>query len=236
MNFPEIKNSSREQFEVVTIKDEIESYYLIVNSENIKIKFPENLVYDNELEINNNKLKLTKTIYKYWFKRYEKLIKDTIYNFIYSNLKIIIENKEIVFKNENYSSIFTDKLFYSNYPIPPYTHSISLGAWLNSFDILESEVSDSQGYKHEVLVITSIVGSPSTGRNSCSGWSIEKQKIVRGNSSYRFYKIRENYKEIAHSYLNKKLTTVEVAMQVIALSKELGVETPKEFYNYICIE
>ena len=214
-NYDSINVLSQYSYDV-TIMDETETAYVISNSENIKIDFPKNIVVENQLNIIDGKLKLTESLFKHWFGKKNELITSAIYNLVVDNLRIIIENKQIIFENSNFFLIYVPYFFYA------YSNAICLGAWLESFEDLEFEVSNVKPLK---LVIASIVGSPLSGMNSCSGWSIEQQKLIRGKSTRHYHKIRKKYQEISAMYNNVPNSSI---FQIIILAKELGIEIPKE--------
>lgn len=203
----------------VIIIDESESEYVLSNTEGLKIKFPKNILQANRLTVIKKTIKLTEAIYENWFvKKREELLID-LSKIVEYNLHTIIDNKQIVLKNPNYYLIRLPWLFIG------YGKQICLGAWLESMDDLEFEVTHKQTKKIEPLIITSINGSPLSGINSCSGWSILKKEIKRGYPSEKSHEIKSIYNKLSQQYPSK---WKEDLKQTTTLLNELGIKLTEE--------
>ena len=92
-------------------------------------------------------------------------------------------------------------------------------------DDLEFEVTHKQTKKIEPLIITSINGSPLSGINSCSGWSILKKKIKSGYPSEKSHEIKYIYNKLSQQYPSK---WKEDLKQTTTLLNELGIKLTEE--------
>lgn len=208
----------------VNIIDEFESDYVFMNAEGLKIKFPKNILQANQLPVIKKTVKLTESIYKNWFvKKREELLLD-LSKIVEYNLHTIIDNKQIVLKNPNYFLIRLPWLFIG------YGKQICLGAWLESMDNLEFEVTHKQTSKIERLIITFINGSPLSGIHSCSGWSILKKEIKRGYSSKRKHGIKSIFNRLSQQYPSK---WKEDLKQTTTLLNELGIKLTEEMRCFV---
>jgi hypothetical protein len=150
--------------------------YEIENENGLIAKIPVSIINDNYIEIDNDKLPLTKGVYEYWVVAPERKRASRRFNELFiKNAELIFRNKDVVLSKAEFFLLRPELLTSGSAYIG--SCSYPLGA------LFESITSGSQFYFDEFagfkkMYLISISGSPLSGRQNSLFWCEEESRII----------------------------------------------------------
>ena len=162
---------------LVNVVGETEYFYLVSDIDGIIVNFPKEIIKINEIPIKNNVIQLSDTLYNEYFKKERQRLQEEAEYKLKINFGKIYENRDLVFNKPEYFLIRVRQFTSGGAYIGGCDYC--LGSLIESWDQSNSLILNEESEKSKVLM-TSIQGSPLSGNNSWTGWSLENQKFVSG--------------------------------------------------------
>lgn len=147
---------------------------LLTDSEGITVLFPYSLVKANDLNIVDNNLMISDSMYKVWFDEKHDIEYKEKSKILYDHFDQIIENTDLIISDEQYFNIKLEwlqscMLYYGGIH---YRLGALLKSWIESDDLRIPNTD---------IYVFKINGSVLSGFNIYHGWSLGQKCIVTGS-------------------------------------------------------
>ncbi len=182
-----LKHIHSQQKKIVNVTDEIESSYVFKNCVNVNFKIPKQILKENNINIDAEKLELPDGLYEHWLNK-EAIFPlefnySNINDLIKNNLHILIEKRDIILKRGDFYFIKSGSFVSRHRSYASF--SISLGQWLDNIDSFTVEMETESDKIEKVAVY--YLSERFEEFTAWQGWAFDTKRLVRGKNRLKEY-------------------------------------------------